>query len=43
MAWSSTCTNHYHAQLGLPDHGRAIKGLVVCGFIAVIIYEGDGS
>ncbi len=21
---------HYHAQLGLPDKGRAIKGLVVC-------------
>ncbi len=22
--------NQYHAQLGLPDKGRAIKGLVVC-------------
>ncbi len=21
---------HYYAQLGLPDKGRAIKGLVVC-------------
>ena len=21
---------HYHAQLGLPDKGQAIKGLVVC-------------
>ena len=25
-----TGSNHYHAQLGLPDKGRAIKGLVVC-------------
>ncbi len=25
-----TCATQYHAQLGLPDKGRAIKGLVVC-------------
>ncbi len=25
-----TGATHYHAQLGLPDKGRAIKGLVVC-------------
>ena len=24
-----TGTTYYHAQLGLPDNGRAIKGLVV--------------
>ncbi len=27
MPWSQT---QYHAQLGLPDKVRAIKGLVVC-------------
>ncbi len=25
-----TGATQYHAQLGLPDKGRAIKGLVVC-------------
>ena len=25
-----TGATHYHTQLGLPDKGRAIKGLVVC-------------
>ena len=25
-----TGATHYHAQLGLPDKGCAIKGLVVC-------------
>ncbi len=30
MPWPQTGTTHYHAQLGLPDKGRAIKGLVVC-------------
>ena len=31
MPWlQKTGTTHYHAQLGLPDKGRAIKGLVVC-------------
>ena len=25
-----TGTTHYHAQLGLPDKGQAIKDLVVC-------------
>ncbi len=25
-----TGATHYHAQLGLPDKGRAIKELVVC-------------
>ena len=30
MPWPQTGANQYHAQLGLPDKGRAIKGLVVC-------------
>ncbi len=29
-AVAPTGTTHYHAQLGLPDRGRKIKGLVVC-------------
>ena len=30
MPWPKTIATHYHAQLGLPDKGRQIKGLVVC-------------
>ncbi len=31
MSWRpQTGVTQYHAQLGLPDKGRAIKGLVVC-------------
>ncbi len=30
MTWPQTGATHYHAQLGLPDKGRANKGLVVC-------------
>ncbi len=30
MPWPKTGATQYHAQLGLPDIGRAIKGLVVC-------------
>ncbi len=30
MSWHQTGGNHYYAQLGLPDKGRAIKELVVC-------------
>ena len=29
MPWPITDTAQYHAQLGLPDKGRAIKGLDV--------------
>ncbi len=29
MPWPKTGATQYHAQLGLPDKGRAIKGLVV--------------
>ena len=30
MPWPRTGPTHYHAQLGLPDKGRVIKGLVIC-------------
>ncbi len=30
MPWPQTGATHYHAQLGLPDKGLAIKELVVC-------------
>ena len=29
ISWSKTGTTHYNAQLGLPDKGCAIKGLVI--------------
>ncbi len=30
MPWPQTGATQYHAQVRLPDKGRAIKGLVVC-------------
>ncbi len=30
MPWSQTGETQYHAQLGVPDKGRANKGLVHC-------------
>ena len=30
MPWPKTGATQYHAQLSLPDKGRAIKGFVVC-------------
>ena len=30
MPWPQTGDTQYHTQLGLPDKGQAIKGLVVC-------------
>ena len=30
MPWPKTVATQYHAQLELPDKGRAIKELVVC-------------
>ena len=30
MPWSQIGATQYHGQLGLPDKGGAIKGLVVC-------------
>ena len=29
MPWPKTGATQYHAQLGLPDEGRAIRALVV--------------
>ena len=29
MPWHKTAASHYNVQLGLPDKGRAIKGMVV--------------
>ncbi len=34
MSWSQTGATHYHAELGLPDKGCAIKGwlsAILCG------------
>ena len=41
MPWPQTGATHYHAQLGLPDKDRAIKGLVVCYvvWLGSMIYE----
>ena len=40
MPWLQTCAVHYHVQLGLPDKGCAMKGLVVCyvAWLESIIY-----
>ena len=37
MPWSKTGATNYHAQLGLPDKGRAIKELVVCWVLLNLI------
>ena len=33
MPWPQTGATQNHAQLGLPDKDRAIKGLVVCDVV----------
>ena len=43
MPWPQTGAIQYHAQLGLSDEGRAIKGLVVCWSMARINELWDGS
>ena len=43
MPWPQSNATHYHAQLGPPDKGRAIKGLVVCWSMARINDLWDGS
>ncbi len=44
MPWpKKTGTTNYHAQLGFPYKGRAIKGLVVCCSMARINDLWDGS
>ena len=35
-ALTQTGATQYHVQLGLPDKGRAIKGLVVCNEVLII-------
>ena len=42
MPLPKTVATHYHAQLGPPDKGRAIKGLVVCWSMARINDLWDG-
>ena len=42
MSWPKTGATYYHAKLGLPDKGRAIKGLVVCYSMAKINDVWDG-
>ncbi len=43
MPWPpKTGATHYHAQLGLPDKGRAINGLDVCWSMARINEYGMG-
>ena len=37
MPWPQTVATQYYAQLGLPDKGRAIKGLVVCNNIIRLV------
>ncbi len=36
MPWPQTGATQYHAQLGLPDKGRAIKGLVICNNLDLV-------
>ena len=37
MPWPKTGASHYHAQIGLPDKGYAIKVLVVLWAIITLI------
>ena len=37
MPWPKTGTTHYHAKLGLPGKGHAIKVLAVCWVFVNII------
>ncbi len=42
MPWHQTRATHYHADLGLPDKSRAIKGLVVCYVVWLVSIKGMG-
>ncbi len=42
MSWPQIGATYYHAQLGLSDKGRAIKGIGCLLCIVVWIYDGDG-
>ncbi len=43
LGLKKTGSTHYHAQLGFPGKGHAIKGLVVCWSMAKINDLWDGS
>ncbi len=43
MIWGNAGATYYHAQLGLPDKDRAIKGLVVCYVKWLGSMKGKGS
>ncbi len=43
MPWHKSGATHYHAQLGPPDKGRSIKGLIVSWSIARINDLWEGS
>ncbi len=45
MPWSKTGGTQYHAQIGLSDNGRPIKGLIDCYvvWLASMIYGIHGS
>ncbi len=42
MPWPQTAATHYHAQIGLPDKGRANKRLVVCFVVLLESLKGKG-
>ena len=42
MPWPQTGATHYHAQLGRPDKGRAIKGLDVSYVVWIGSMKGIG-
>ena len=44
MPWPQIGATYYHVQLGLPDKGSTIKGLIVCYVVWLEIYDlWDGS
>ena len=43
MSWPKTGITNYHAKLGLPDKGRAIKRIGCLLYCIVKVYEGYGS
>ena len=40
-ALTQTGATQYHAQLGHPDKGLAIKGLVICNDILLYVYSNN--
>ena len=43
MSWLKTGVFYFHVQLGPPDKGRAIIGLIICWSMASINDLWDGS